>query len=154
MNTSFLDTTTTPKALSPAALLEGEFWEAVENIGHGWYGGVDKMSEEALRAYADGVKHVLIRALERLQTNASSDDDRSLRLDTFVWVQQIRAAVGEQLRRRDPAGRCCRGRFLNDALCQVRDWRLALWEGDASFMDRAAGKRDNPTWVLDRKLER
>lgn len=154
VNTSSLDTTTPAKALTPARLLEGEFWEAVENIGSGYYDQVDTRSEDGLRGYADGVKHVLIHALERLHNYASTDDDPALRMDTFVWVRQIRAAVGEQLRRRDPQGRCCPGRFLNEALCHVRDWRIALWDaGDDSFMYRVAGKRDNPSWVLERKLD-
>lgn len=138
--------------LPAARVLEDELWNAVENIGHGWFDEVCKRDEEGLRAYADGVKAVLIHGLERLQNR---DDEEARRHDTWKWVLQLRAAVGEQLRRREPQGRCCKGRFLNEALCQVRDWRIALWDGDTTFLDAAPDrKRLTQHWDLRRKLDR
>jgi hypothetical protein len=119
----------------PARILEHAFWRAVEEIGQCIGTSIERLSDDQLAAYALGVEHTLGGMLEHLHELWRAADDPSRALDGMSWSNQLRGAVGEQLRRRHPGDRCCAGRKLNELLGTIRDWRIAIVAGDDSMFD-------------------
>ena len=120
----------------PAARsLERAFWRAVEEIGQHNSTCVARLSDEALAGYALGVEHTLIGQAESLGCDCDLAGAAAVTIDTRAWSDQLRAALGEQLRRRHPGGPVCCGRKLNEFLGTLRDWRIAMVAGDDSMFD-------------------
>ena len=119
----------------PVRILERAFWRAVEEIGQHNSTCVARLSDEALAGYALGIEHTLIGQAESMGCDCDLNGAAAVTIDTSAWVDQLRAALGEQLRRRHPAGPACPGRKLNEFLGTVRDWRIALDAGDDSMFD-------------------
>lgn len=125
----------------PDAILERALWRAVDEIGRCWSTSVSRLSDDQLAAYVLGVNHTLVDAYEDFTGGAAME-----------WARQIRASLGEQLRRRHPDKPCCPGRKLNELLSQVRDWRIALVAGDDSMF--AGPYRKMPVNALQDDLDR
>src|SRR6185369_12287750 len=97
------------------------------------------------------IAHALILSLEWLHNDAP-DGDPCRQADAGRWHNQIRAAVGEQLRRRHPGERCCAGRKLNEWTGTIRDWRIRLVDdGNTAPFDGPYKKQ--PRYALEREME-
>ena len=109
--------------------LQSRFWSEVENIGGGYCRPTGcarrDFTDAELASYAEGVANVIVCLFESLQTNAT-EDFRGSGTDAGRWIDQIRGAVGEQLRRRHPGERACAGRKFNTWLTAIRDKRIAM----------------------------
>jgi hypothetical protein len=132
-------------------LLERQFWNAVEDIGKGDESSIRSLNDEELAAFAEGCARVLVLGLEQLQ-GTDQDENRLKSADAGRWHDQLRAAVGEQLRRRHPGQRCCSGRKLNEWLEKIRDWRVKLVDeaDESAFEGTYKGRRD---FALGREME-
>lgn len=133
-------------------LLERQLWNAVEEIGRSPCTSTSKLSDAELTAFAEGAAHVLILSLESLQDGTNEEAHKH---DAGRWHDQLRAAVGEQLRRRNPGARSCAGRKLNEWLGTIRDWRIDL--SDNANVDpfdySSKTRRSSPFRKLEREME-
>ncbi len=98
--------------------LVNQIWDAADSVARG-YNGLDKLSDLAVEQYARGYHH----ALESLA------EANALRMDSLRFAfGQIRAALGERLRRNNSPNQKLPGRapLLNEVLAQIRDKRIAM----------------------------
>lgn len=115
--------------------LKRSVFQAAESIGEG-YDGCDKRSPAELAAYADGVRNTLVVLAEQYEIE--------------LRTRQVRAAVGEALRRRNVPEQKLKSRRLNNIIEEVRDHRIAMLDRYQSLDYTKLRDWQKKLWAIER----